>query len=126
MVKYHVTPVMRGTTRVVSRHLITRFVIFYRYNLIIINIMIHASIIIINILTIIIITIIGTSLSEPHTYRTAVQNPPDIYIYIYVVVRERIKSTATHYIAARYSLRVLYQLPMSVISETGLNRFLGR
>ena len=24
------------------------------------------------------------SLSEPHTYRTAVQNPPYIYIYIYV------------------------------------------
>ena len=25
---------------------------------------------------------IWASLSEPHTYRTAVQNPPDIYIYI--------------------------------------------
>ena len=27
-------------------------------------------------------TVIGASLSEPHTYRTTVQNPPDIYIYI--------------------------------------------
>ena len=29
-----------------------------------------------------ILTIIGASLSEPHTYRTIVQNPPYIYIYI--------------------------------------------
>ena len=28
--------------------------------------------------------IIGASLSELHTYRTAVQNPPDIYIIIYI------------------------------------------
>ena len=27
--------------------------------------------------------LIGASLREPHTYRTAVQNPPYIYIYIY-------------------------------------------
>ena len=38
------------------------------------------------------------------------------YIYIYVVMRGQIKSTATHYITVRYTLRVLYQLPMSVIS----------
>ena len=29
------------------------------------------------------LSIIGASLSEPHTCSTAVQNPPDIYIYIY-------------------------------------------
>ena len=29
--------------------------------------------------------VFGTSLSEPHTYRTAVQNPP--YIYIRMLVR---------------------------------------
>ena len=29
---------------------------------------------------------IGASLSEPHTYRTAVQNPPYIYIYIYTCI----------------------------------------
>ena len=28
--------------------------------------------------------LIGASLGELHTYGTAVQNPPDIYIYIYV------------------------------------------
>ena len=33
------------------------------------------------------IPIIGASLSEPHTYRTAVQNPPYVYIYIRVVRR---------------------------------------
>ena len=31
------------------------------------------------------------------------------YNYNYVVMCGRIKSTATHYITARYSLRVLYQ-----------------
>ena len=47
-------------------------------------------------------------------------------ICTYVVMRGRIKSTATHYIRARYPLRILYQQYNSVISETGLNRFLGR
>ena len=32
--------------------------------------------------TYIIIYFIGASLSKPHTYRTAVQNPPDIYILL--------------------------------------------
>ena len=31
--------------------------------------------------------IIGASLSEPHTYRTAVQNPPYIHVYIRMLVR---------------------------------------
>ena len=30
--------------------------------------------------------LIGASLGEPHTYGTAVQNPPDIYNYIYIYV----------------------------------------
>ena len=31
--------------------------------------------------------IIGASLSEPHTYHTAVQNPPYIRVYIRILVR---------------------------------------
>ena len=31
--------------------------------------------------------IIGVSLSEPHTYHTAVQNPPYIHVYIRMLVR---------------------------------------
>ena len=31
--------------------------------------------------------IIGASLSEPHTYHTAVQNPPYIHVYIRMLVR---------------------------------------
>ena len=38
------------------------------------------------------VTIIGASLSEPHTYRTAVQNPPYIYIYVCSSVRHPIWS----------------------------------
>ena len=50
------------------------------------------------------------------------------YIYIYIFMSSCVggsKAPPRTIITARYPLRVLYQLPMSVISETGLNRFLG-
>ena len=39
-------------------------------------------------------------------------------IQSYVVMRGWVKSSATHYIGAKYSRRVIYQLPMSDISTS--------
>ena len=45
-----------------------------------------------------ILIIIGASLSEPHTYRTAVQNPPYIYIYIYIrTIRPSVRSSGIQF-----------------------------
>ena len=47
-------------------------------------------------------------------------------VIIYIILCRHAWADLKHRHAERYSVRVLYQLPMSVISETGLNRFLGQ
>ena len=54
--------------------------------------------------------LIGASLSEPHTYRTAVQNPPDIIESVDSISRDEPDSPLTQYITnagishARYTI----------------------
>ena len=48
-----------------------------------------------------------------------------VYIYIFMLLCVG-ESKAPPHTISQQDKRVLYQLPMTVISETGLNRFLGQ
>ena len=46
--------------------------------------------------------VFGASLSEPHTYGTAVQNPPDIYVRMHVIIIITLTSLARNFTPHEY------------------------